>query len=183
MRRSFENSGLYLRDHIRGCLIGGAAGDALGYPVEFMSEREIFQKYGSRGITSYRSDRSRKALISDDTQMTLFTANGLLHETAKGYHDPEHGYEEDEILHAYQSWYITQNPNHTIEEKMAYAKNHNTRFWIMNVPELYHRRAPGNTCLTALRTGHPVKHSKGCGGIMRVAPISLYDGGMIHKIF
>ena len=25
-----------LRDRIRGCLIGGAAGDALGYPVEFL---------------------------------------------------------------------------------------------------------------------------------------------------
>ena len=26
----------------RGCLIGGAAGDALGYAVEFMNEKSIF---------------------------------------------------------------------------------------------------------------------------------------------
>ena len=30
-----------LQDRIRGSLIGGAIGDALGYPVEFMSQQEI----------------------------------------------------------------------------------------------------------------------------------------------
>lgn len=29
-------------DKFRGCLIGGAAGDALGYAVEFKREDEIF---------------------------------------------------------------------------------------------------------------------------------------------
>lgn len=33
------------RDKIYGCIIGGAIGDALGYPVEFLSEKEIFDKY------------------------------------------------------------------------------------------------------------------------------------------
>lgn len=54
-------------------------GDALGYAVEFWHEPEIFANYGSEGIKSYRLDRTAgKALISDDTQMTLFTANGIL---------------------------------------------------------------------------------------------------------
>ena len=66
-------------DKIRGCLFGGAVGDALGYPVEFMSEKAIFSQYGDKGIREYKLDPvSGKALISDDTQMTLFTANGLL---------------------------------------------------------------------------------------------------------
>lgn len=66
-------------DQIRGCLLGGAAGDALGYPVEFMGEKAIFLRYGKKGITEYELDpKLGKALISDDTQMTLFTANGLL---------------------------------------------------------------------------------------------------------
>ena len=34
-----------LRQRIRGCMIGGAVGDALGWPVEFKSEREMFNKY------------------------------------------------------------------------------------------------------------------------------------------
>ena len=66
-----------LNDKFRGCMIGGAAGDALGYAVEFMPEQQIFSKHGENGITSY-SFVNDKALISDDTQMSLFTAAGLL---------------------------------------------------------------------------------------------------------
>ena len=56
----------------KGCLIGGAVGDALGYAVEFMPASTIFQKYGKKGITEYEL-RHGVAEISDDTQMTLFT--------------------------------------------------------------------------------------------------------------
>ena len=50
-----------------------------GYPVEFWTAREIFNTYGEEGITKYELDPvSGIALISDDTQMTLFTANGIL---------------------------------------------------------------------------------------------------------
>ena len=33
-----------------GCLVGGAIGDALGYPVEFMKLDAIREKYGKDGI-------------------------------------------------------------------------------------------------------------------------------------
>ena len=67
------------RDRIRGSLVGGAAGDALGYAIEFDREKSIFKKYGNSGITEYEYEPfSGKAIISDDTQMTLFTANGIL---------------------------------------------------------------------------------------------------------
>ena len=65
------------RDRFRGCLIGGAAGDALGYAVEFLREGQIFRRYGGKGITEYDLTGG-VAQISDDTQMTLFTANSLL---------------------------------------------------------------------------------------------------------
>ena len=64
-------------DRYRGCLIGGAAGDALGYPVEFMSLDSIISRYGQSGIISYEL-KNGIAEISDDTQMTLFTACGIL---------------------------------------------------------------------------------------------------------
>ncbi len=35
-------------DKYRGCLIGGAAGDALGYSVEFISKDDIFRKCGGK---------------------------------------------------------------------------------------------------------------------------------------
>lgn len=40
-------------DKCRGCLIGGASGDALGYAVEFLKDSQIFQRYGQNGITKY----------------------------------------------------------------------------------------------------------------------------------
>lgn len=68
-----------VKDKIRGSLVGGAVGDALGYPVEFISSYIGLQnRYGERGITRYELNENGKALISDDTQMTLFTACGLL---------------------------------------------------------------------------------------------------------
>ena len=38
---------MYLKnlDKYRGCLIGGAAGDALGYAIEFLTDKQIFKKY------------------------------------------------------------------------------------------------------------------------------------------
>ena len=64
-----------------GCLLGGAVGDALGYTVEFWSEEQIHSHYGEQGITEY-SLVDGAAQISDDTQMTLYTANGLLYPQA-----------------------------------------------------------------------------------------------------
>ena len=61
----------------QGCLIGGAIGDALGYPIEFMSQESIFSKYGSDGLTDYVLTNNI-AQISDDTQMTLFTADAII---------------------------------------------------------------------------------------------------------
>ncbi len=50
--------------------MAGAAGDALGYEVEFMSRRSILSHFGGQGITKFALDCNGKALISDDTQMT-----------------------------------------------------------------------------------------------------------------
>ena len=44
---------LWMADRFRGCLLGGAAGDALGYEVEFLFTDRIVKDYGPRGITQY----------------------------------------------------------------------------------------------------------------------------------
>ena len=66
------------REHFRGCFLGGAICDALGYPVEFMSYKEILRVYGIHGITDLDKKGKDKAEISDDTQMTIFTVEGVL---------------------------------------------------------------------------------------------------------
>lgn len=148
-------------DKYKGCLLGGAAGDALGYAVEFMSIGMIFDRYGENGITQYRLSDG-KALISDDTQMTLFTANALI--------SGSDNYIEN-IYENYLDWLETQLPQKNGKKRTS---------WLMDIKELHNLRAPGNTCLSALASGvmgtieKPVNDSKGCGGIMRVAPIGLF---------
>lgn len=151
-----------LKDKIRGCLMAGAAGDALGFEVEFMSLRAILSRFGEQGITKFALDDNCKALISDDTQMTLFTANGLLN-TSHLQIEPRFA-----LVRAYVDWYYTQ----------IGKKNKKNSCWISDIEALHSLRAPGNTCMSALdaiaRGMEPCNNSKGCGGIMRVAPISLY---------
>ena len=159
-------------DKFRGCLIGGAAGDALGYVVEFLDEETIFSRYGENGITGYDLVNG-VAEISDDTQMTLFTANGLLLGTTRGMTRGIMGSYPSYIAFCYKDWLRTQCEKYPLNEEYPYS-------WLINIPELYNRRAPGNTCLTAIENGangtidEPINRSKGCGGVMRVAPIGLY---------
>jgi len=40
-------------EHFKGCIIGGAIGDALGAPIEFLSIDQIRSKYGDQGLTDY----------------------------------------------------------------------------------------------------------------------------------
>ena len=162
-----------LQDKCRGSLIGGAIGDALGYPVEFMSYAEILAKYGEDGITAYDTsypwlnEKFDKALFSDDTQMTLYTAEGLLEAERRGKPIVA------TICNAYLAWFGRQAGK---KVKISYDSE------LSKIDELNQRRAPGNTCLSALLSIYngkdPMNSSKGCGGIMRVAPIGLY--GAIH---
>ncbi len=162
------------KDLFCGCLVGGAVGDALGYFVEFLRWKEIEKKYGKEGIQDLDSDKGfRKAVISDDTQMTLFTAEGLLH--GKNAEVPADGTIFDRympcIWDSYKDWYDTQRMS---------LEGYDGRSWLCTIPALNRRRAPGLTCLDALSNAEytlstdPVNNSKGCGGVMRVAPIGLY---------
>ena len=94
-------------DKYRGCLIGGAAGDALGYAVEFLQDEDNFKKYGENGITEYDLVNG-VAQISDDTQMTLFTANGLLLGTTRGMTRGIMGSYPSYIALCYKDWLRTQ---------------------------------------------------------------------------
>lgn len=156
-----------------GCLVGGAIGDALGYPVEFMMLDAIREKYGKDGIRHLVLGKNGKAIVSDDTQMTLFTANGILFWSTRGHTHGVCGDPEMYVQIAYNDWLKTQGIN---VANSHWAEDH--LCWIYNEPGLHARRAPGITCLDALQSlaqGHPVENdSKGCGGIMRVAPVALF---------
>jgi ADP-ribosyl-[dinitrogen reductase] hydrolase len=156
----------------RGCLLGGAVGDALGAPVEFMSLAEIRARFGPRGVTGMVEGAWPSGSVTDDSQMALFTAEGLLRADVrwalKGICHPP-----SVVDHAYGRWLATQG-----ERSLRWDS---ARFdgWLFEVEALHARRAPGNTCLSALRADRmgtidePLNHSKGCGGVMRIAPVGL----------
>lgn len=154
-------------DSFKGCLTGGAIGDALGFPVEFMESGDIISTYGENGIRDFSKVKGG-IHISDDTQMTLFTADGILCAVTNHRNREIANY----IYAAYIDWLRTQ--------EQGDVPDVNSISWLLNVDELHAVRSPGNTCISVLSEGRhggigtPVNNSKGCGGIMRVAPIGLF---------
>ncbi len=165
-----------LQDKCRGSLVGGAIGDALGYPIEFIySFEEIRAKYGEEGLTEYDKSypwledslRHDKALFSDDTQMTLYTAEALIEAHKSG------APLMPTICNAYLAWF---GPQVGRKVRISYDSK------LAGIDELNQRRAPGHTCRSALydiyRGHEPYNASKGCGGIMRIAPVGIF--GAMH---
>lgn len=159
-------------EKIQGCLYGGAAGDALGYPVEFMSLDEIRAKYGPEGIRYYDLKNGR-APFSDDTQMLLFTLEGIYMWQDKLLNRHDGATLKNTLYEAYRDWYFTQVNDNSRKEK------HKPRTRLYLLPTMHRRRGPGFTCIRALRMkrpgsiGNPYNDSKGNGGVMRVAPIGF----------
>lgn len=160
-----------LIDRARACLIAGAIGDALGGAVEFMSLSAIRSTYGPKGITRYDQSYGRKGAITDDTQMTLFSAEGLINAWKRGREDGIYQVPTMVGL-AYQRWMATQG-----ERAHPDALKEGERGLLVDLPDLNHRRAPGNTCLSALRLwkfNEAKNDSKGCGTVMRSAPFGFF---------
>lgn len=150
------------RTSIANCILGGALGDALGYPIEFDNLAAIDEKYGNTGITF--GNFVGQPLASDDTQMTLFTASGLLLAGDDKLSN---------VWQAYQDWLDTQFKANLSE------LSHEPVSWLVDQPEMFASREPGRTCLFTIMRNQagtlkePINDSKGCGGVMRVAPFGL----------
>jgi len=166
-----------LMGRFTGCLLGGALGDALGWPIEFDSIEEIREQFGENGIQQPVPNGDGYFEITDDTQMTLFTAEGCLQAwTAARHCGPPPDF-KGALYRAYRRWLHTQKQG-----------GEAAGGWLLGLPQIHARRAPGKTCLSALcsdRVGSaqsPINDSKGCGGVMRAAPAGLIatrivDGG------
>lgn len=172
-----ERHGQRMRDRLRGSLMAGAAGDALGYTVEFLRRDKILSLYGDNGITTFDLTPQGKALVSDDTQMTLFTANGMLMGMTRGAMRGVGGAPEEYVGYAYLDWYYTQTG-------ILFSRDFKFT-WLRDLPQMAHQRAPGITCLNACkalgRHRDVINNSKGCGGIMRVAPMGLFMA--VHPLY
>ena len=152
----------------KGCLLGGAIGDALGAPVEFDSWATIQQRHGKDGVTGFLPAYGGIGKITDDTQMSLFTAEAFL----RGIEREERSGNKPNWLalngEGLQRWYYTQ----TTQFDPKYDG-------LLGEFRLFSQRAPGATCMSSIRNMQSTKqfavsNSKGCGTVMRMAPIGLF---------
>ena len=166
-------------DKYTGCLIGGAIGDALGAPIEFMDLNTIKSTYGQNGVQDYVEFSNGFGEFTDDTQMTLFTAEGLLRAYHRSVLKGIGGALNAITHHSYLRWLHTQGVP-VEKNNLSQGVYDIEKGWLIKEKVLFKQRAPGNTCLNALSSGiagtidKPINDSKGCGTIMRVAPIGLF---------
>ncbi|MEM9894596.1 MAG: ADP-ribosylglycohydrolase family protein [Actinomycetota bacterium] len=159
---------LSLADRVAGCLLGGACGDALGAPLEFLDAGAVAALDTAAIAGMLPAYKRQGGAITDDTQMTLFTAEAVIEMAERGELDDR---EQLEIVaDAYLRWYETQTRRHRRSDT-----------GLLTDPTLFAQRAPGHTCMTALRKLaydgelQATNDSKGCGTVMRAAPFGLVD--------
>jgi ADP-ribosyl-[dinitrogen reductase] hydrolase len=145
-------------------------GDALGAPIEFMRIGQIRARFGAAGLTELSPAYGKLGALTDDTQMTLFTAEGLLRAEVAGER-PDLRALTTSVHAAYLRWLATQG----VRTRGLAEKSDG---WLSGHEALWSQRAPGNTCLGALSAEVPLgapaaNDSKGCGTVMRVAPVGL----------
>jgi ADP-ribosylglycohydrolase len=117
--------------------------------------------------------------ITDDTQMTLFTAEGLIRASVRWDRGVCH---PPSVVHrAYLRWLDTQ----TLPAPPPAPDG-----WLAGQAWLYAPRAPGNACLSGLSAGGmgtpsaPANpSSKGCGAVMRSAPFGLVPRTSAREAF
>jgi hypothetical protein len=146
---SSHEQSITLQERFRGCLLAGAAGDALGAPVELLNLREIQHRFGISGILDYVEAYGRLGAITDDTQMTLFTAEGLLRSWVYVSRGGAEKTWVDFMHESYQRWLRTQNL------ALPLLPGRSTLGWLASHKDLHHQRAPGTTCLSALYAALP----------------------------
>ena len=188
-----ENTKEQYYDTFLGCIMGGAFGDAYGFPVEYLRLSEIVERYGRKGITAPDAGPNGRIIVSDDTQMTLFTMDGLTTGMMRVRTHRTDSPAEVYIDRAYLDWYATQHP------RMPYTRPFTA---IYTDRRLRAQRAPGRTTLSSLAVQFqnvadprdefdigqrgtiekPISSSKTCGALMRTAPIGLMLNGENYNI-
>ncbi len=80
---AFINDGLASWRRSQASLLAGAMGDSLGADIEFLSLAQIRRRF-PEGLTVLPPHDGITGAVTDDTQMTLFTAEGLIRAVVRG---------------------------------------------------------------------------------------------------
>ncbi|WP_246330397.1 ADP-ribosylglycohydrolase family protein [Saccharopolyspora hordei] len=167
-----------------GSMLAGALGDALGFAIEHHDIGMLRREFGPAGLSAPVL-RDGLARVSDDTQMMLFTLEGLIRAHVARRMKPVDNDPVPEVQHAYQRWLHTQNQPWP-QAGGPYARHlPQPDGWLVTNRGLFAARGPGRTCVSALArfaqthqhgtVQHPVNDSKACGGVMRAAPVAVWS--------
>lgn len=150
----------------QGCLLGLAAGDALGYTVDSKSLADIRAYYGQKGLMGYDL-RGDFADVTSYTQVAAFVANGLLLALTR---QQRSAYLRCAAL-ALREWALCQNLRREPED---------TRCWISRVSSLRHRCCMDTRMPDALSretlgtTAAPVNASNHPGSLTAAVAVGLF---------
>lgn len=151
---------------VQGGLLGMALGDAFGYPIERMSCPQIIDRYGEKGMCDFEL-QDGYACFSDDTQLALYSADGITSNTEELL---------DNLYNRYFDWLYTQFNLMYKDATMVYQPSSK----LVEIPELNELRRPNLTCLNTLfkcQMGSEVKplnDSCDIGSLVRSGPLIMY---------
>jgi ADP-ribosylglycohydrolase len=139
-------------------MLVSAAGDALGAPVEFLDLEMIVERFGRTGIRDLVPAYGRLGAVTDDTQMAIATARGLVDARSAGTD------EADGVLEQYLVWLDSQKDPANVRGPGSTCIG-------------------GLEAQRRARIERAENDSKGCGGVMRVHPVGLYFAGEARAAF
>ncbi|MGK3093842.1 ADP-ribosylglycohydrolase family protein [Streptomyces sp. WAC01490] len=162
------------RSRVRGALLGGAVGDALGAGVSGLTLEEIREAHGAEGVTDYVPGHGRRGAVTALTQLTLFTVDGLIRAQVRrdtgAWHPPT------DVHRAHLRWAATQHDWGPDERRKDNG-------WLAAEEWLYARRGPTRECLggfgdTVMGTLERPKNptARDAGALTRSAPFGLLVG-------
>lgn len=121
-----------------GCLLGMAAGDAMGNTVDSLSWDEICENYGPNGLLGYDLSND-DAQITSHTQLAAFVSNSLLLGAIRGKPELYPKY----VALGFREWCKSQRFNSLTRER--------THCWLAQVPQMRRRNCKDNRMLDALQ--------------------------------
>ncbi|MFJ7066427.1 ADP-ribosylglycohydrolase family protein [Streptomyces sp. NPDC101115] len=162
------------RSRVRGCLLGGAVGDALGAAAAGRTLAGLREAHGPEGLTDLAPAYGRRGAVTAATQMSLFTVDGLIR--AQVRRDTGSWHPPTDVHRAHRRWAVTQRDWGPDERRADLG-------WLARQEWLYARRDPARACLTGLgdeilgtldRPKNP--QAADSGALVRSAPFGLLVG-------
>lgn len=131
------------RDAYRGCLLGLAIGDAMGYPVDTKTWSQIQEDYGPYGLMGYDL-RNGYAEVSSHTQLAAFSCNGLLLGLTRGQLLGKMAPFVRYVGLSQQEWAIGQR---------RYDQPSRNHCWVFRISDLRHRHCTDTRMVETLNRG------------------------------